>query len=56
MLTSHAGVLESIGYDNLNLEQAGMVIFQHTGERPAIRSIVTLRDMTFALPAPWFEK
>jgi phosphohistidine phosphatase SixA len=56
MLTSPAGVLASIGYDNLNLEQAGMVIFQHTGERPAIRSVVTLRDMTFALSAPWFEK
>jgi phosphohistidine phosphatase SixA len=56
MLTSHAGVLESVGYDNLNLEQSGMVIFRHTGERPTIRSVVTLRDMTFALRAPWLEK
>ena len=52
MLASHGAVLETIGYKNLNLSPAGMVIFQHTGEGPTIRSIVTLRDMIFALSAP----
>jgi broad specificity phosphatase PhoE len=51
MLVSHGAVLESIGYESASPEQAGMVIFQHTGKGPTIRSIVTLYNMTLALPA-----
>jgi phosphohistidine phosphatase SixA len=56
MLVSHDPVLESIGYENLILEQAGMVIFGHTGQGPAIRAVITLRDMINVLPAPGLEK
>jgi broad specificity phosphatase PhoE len=51
MLVSHTGVLESIGYRYLGLQPVGMAILQHTGEGPTIRSVVTLGDMIFALPA-----
>ena len=56
MLVAHIGVLKSIGYENLNLEPAGMAILRHTDQGPAIRAVITLRDMIYALPAPWREK
>jgi phosphohistidine phosphatase SixA len=55
VLAAHDGVLESIGYENVNVEPAGIVIFQHTKQGQAIRAVVDLRSMLYALSAPWLD-
>ena len=50
LLFSHATVLERIGYKELNLGEAGMVILRHTSDGPKVEAIVTLAQMIYALP------
>jgi broad specificity phosphatase PhoE len=52
LLFSHSGVLETQGYERLRLEEAGVVILQHTKEGTSVRAIVSLREMINALPLP----
>jgi phosphohistidine phosphatase SixA len=49
LLFSHGGVLETQGYERLGMEQAGMVILQHTDQGLKVRAIVALRDLLNAL-------